>query len=86
MFRNITPCLYEIHIAMLRGARDVKAFVITCLDEMKKRGASKFIGLIGDWNKPAIRLAKHCGFKEHGKIDHAYMRDGQYRDMVIMGG
>ena len=55
------------------------------LEKMREKGAEKFLGTIGDWNTPALKLALRCGFKEEGRISKAYQRDGKYRSMVMMG-
>jgi hypothetical protein len=85
MFRNLTPTTKEVHIAMLKGAKNVDFFFKECLENMRKRGATKFLGTIGEWNKPALKLAKRCGFIEEGRISKAFLRDGQYHAMVMMG-
>jgi RimJ/RimL family protein N-acetyltransferase len=85
MFRDLTPTTKEVHIAMLKGAKNVDSFVYECLEKMRKQGAIKFVGTIGEWNKPALKLAKRCGFIEEGRISKAFLRDGQYHAMVIMG-
>jgi len=85
MFRDLTPTTKEIHIAMLKGAKNVDSFVYECIEKMRKRGATKFVGIIGEWNKPALKLAKRCGFCEEGRISNAFLRDGQYHAMVMMG-
>lgn len=86
MFRRITVGMQEIHVAMLKGARGVEAFVRACLAEMRARGARKFLAPIGDWNLAALRLARRCGFQEEGRIAAAYRRGGVPRDMIMMGG
>jgi RimJ/RimL family protein N-acetyltransferase len=85
MFRDLTPTTKEVHIAMLKGAKNVDSFVYECLEKMRKQGATKFIGTIGEWNKAALKLAKRCGFCEEGRISNAFLRDGQYYAMVMMG-
>ena len=85
MFRDLTPTTKEVHIAMLKGAKNVDSFFQECLEKMRKRGATKFVGTIGEWNKPALKLAKRCGFCEEGRISNAFLRDGQYHAMVMMG-
>ena len=85
MFRDLTPTTKEVHIAMLKGAKNVDSFFQECLEKMRKRGATKFVGTIGEWNKAALKLAKRCGFCEEGRISNAFLRDGQYHAMVMMG-
>ena len=84
-FRKITPTMYDVHICMLKGAKEVDSFFLDSLEKMRAKGAEKFLGTIGDWNRPALKLALRCGFKEEGRISKAYQRDGIYRSMVMMG-
>jgi len=70
---------------MLKGAKEVDSFFLDSLEKMRAKGAEKFLGTIGDWNRPALKLALRCGFKEEGRISKAYQRDGIYRSMVMMG-
>ena len=84
-FRKITPTMFDVHICMLKGAKEVDSFFLDCLEKMRAKGAEKFLGTIGDWNSPALKLALRCGFKEEGRISKAYQRDGKYRSMVMMG-
>lgn len=86
MFRKATQKMYEIHVCMLKGARNVKPFVMECLQKMRDIGVTKFIAPIGEWNKAAIRLAKSCGFVEEGRITGAHYRNGVPYAMIIMGG
>ena len=58
---------------------------VDCLERMRKKGVKKFLGTIGEWNVPALKLALRCGFKEEGRISKAYQRDGIDRAMVMMG-
>ena len=85
MFRPSTPTMYEVHICMLKGAKEVDSFFLDCLERMRKKGVKKFLGTIGEWNVPALKLALRCGFKEEGRISKAYQRDGIDRAMVMMG-
>jgi hypothetical protein len=85
MFRASTPTMYEVHICMLKGAKEVDSFFLDCLEKMRQKGVKKFIGTIGDWNVPALKLAQRCGFREEGRISKAYQRDGIDRAMVMMG-
>lgn len=85
MFRQCTPIMYEIHIAMMKGCSKVPDFVEESIDFIGAMGAKKLIGFIGDWNKPALQLAKKCNFKEEGRVKNAYERDGTSRSMVIVG-
>lgn len=85
MFRPSTPTMYEVHICMLKGAKGVDSFLLDCLEKMRQKGVRKFLGTIGDWNVPALKLALRCGFKEEGRISKAYQRDGLDRSMVMMG-
>ena len=84
-FRKVTPTMFDVHICMLKGAKEVDSFFLDCLEKMREKGAEKFLGTIGDWNTPALKLALRCGFKEEGRISKAYQRDGKYRSMVMMG-
>jgi len=77
--------MYEVHICMLKGAKGVDSFFLDSLEKMRQKGARKFIGPIGDWNRPALKLAKRCGFTEEGRISKAYQRDGIDRSMIMMG-
>jgi len=78
MFRASTP-------TMLKGAKEVDSFFLDCLEKMRQKGVKKFLGTIGDWNVPALKLALRCGFKEEGRISKAYQRNGIDRSMVMMG-
>jgi hypothetical protein len=84
-FRKVTTTMFDVHICMLKGAKEVDSFFLDCLEKMRVKGAEKFLGTIGDWNTPALKLALRCGFKEEGRISKAYQRDGKYRSMVMMG-
>lgn len=86
MFRRATQKMYEVHVCMLKGAQNVKPFVMGCLEKMRRNGVTKFIAPMGEWNKAAIRLAKSCGFVEEGRITNAHYRDGVPYAMIIMGG
>jgi len=85
MFRPATPTMYEVHICMLKGAKEVDSFFLDCLEKMRQKGARKFLGTIGEWNTSALKLALRCGFVEEGRISKAYRRDGVDRSMVMMG-
>ncbi len=85
-FRRVTRRMWDSHIAMLRGGKDVPEFGLDCLDQMrKKHGATKFVAPIGSWNKAALRLVKFCGFVEEGRLTAAYYRNGKPFDMIFMG-
>ncbi|MDR5802131.1 hypothetical protein [Caballeronia sp. LZ001] len=58
MFRQVSTCMYEIHIAMLRGARDVDRFVAESMQAMRDRGAEKFLATIPEWNRASIAIAR----------------------------
>lgn len=77
--------MQEVHIAMKKGATGVHVFTERALDEMRRRGARKFLAPIGDWNKAALRLARQCGFVEEGRVSGAWTRNGVPHAMVLMG-
>lgn len=85
MFRQVSTCMYEIHIAMLKGARDVDAFVVESMQAMRDMGATKFLATISEWNKAAIAIALRNGFKHEGRVEAAYRRDGKLYAMILMG-
>jgi hypothetical protein len=85
MFRGLSPYFQEVHICMTKGAKNVDQFFLDSLEAMRKKGVKKFLGTIGEWNTPALKLAKRCGFVEEGRISKAYQRDGQFKSMVLMG-
>lgn len=85
MFRGLSPAFQEVHICMKKGAKNVDAFFMDCLEKMRQKGVKKFLGTIGEWNTPALKLAKRCGFVEEGRISKAYQKDGQFKSMVLMG-
>lgn len=84
MFRTVTPTMKELHVCMLK-CKHTKEFVEECMEKMKKRGTKKFLAPIGDWNKSALKLGKRLGLIEEGRIANAYMRDGKFHSMVLMG-
>lgn len=84
MFRSPMLGVEEVHIAMLRGARDVEPFVGECLREMGARGAMRFIAPIPAWNRAAIRLAKRCGFVEFRRLEGRFIRDGRTYAGILM--
>jgi hypothetical protein len=84
-FRRTTMNMQEVHIAMKKGATGVHVFTERALDEMRRRGARKFLAPIGDWNKAALRLARQCGFVEEGRVSGAWTRNGVPHAMVLMG-
>jgi hypothetical protein len=85
MFRDVSPVMKEVHICMTKGAKNVDEFFMDCLEKMRQKGVKKFLGTIGEWNTPALKLAKRCGFIEEGRISKAYQRDGQFKSMILMG-
>lgn len=85
MFRDVSPVMKEVHICMKKGAKDVDGFVMDVLEKMRQKGVKKFLGTIGEWNTPALKLAKRCGFIEEGRVSKAYQRDGQFKSMILMG-
>jgi len=85
MFRDVSPVMKEVHICMTKGAKNVDEFFMDSLEKMRKKGVKKFLGTIGEWNIPALKLAKRCGFIEEGRISKAYQRDGQFKSMILMG-
>jgi hypothetical protein len=85
MFRGLSPAFQEVHICMKKGAKNVDEFSMDNLEKMRKKGVKKFLAPIGEWNTPALKLAKRCGFIEEGRISKAYQRDGQFKSMVLMG-
>lgn len=84
-FRQLTSALYEVHIAMLRKAKNVKAFSLNTLETARKKGAKKFVAPIAEFNKPAIMLAKRCGFVLEGTITKAIYRDGKPYSLLLFG-
>ena len=84
MFRSPARGVEEIHIALLRGARDVEPFIGECLREMRSRGAERFIAPIPAWNRAAIRLAKRCGFVEFNRLENRCIRDGRAYAGILM--
>jgi hypothetical protein len=85
MFRQISTCMFEIHIAMLKGARDVDSFVKESMQAMREMGAVKFLATLPEWNRAGIAIAQRNGFKHEGRVDAAYRRDGKLHAMILMG-
>jgi hypothetical protein len=85
MYRGLSPAFQEVHICMKKGATNVDEFFVGSLEKMRQKGVKKFLGTIGEWNTPALKLAKRCGFVEEGRISKAYQRDGIFKSMVLMG-
>jgi len=86
MFRQAYPTTWEVHVCMLKGAKDVDDFVMNCLKKMRQNGCKKFIAPIGQWNRPALKLARRCGFVKEGELSNVWFRDGKPQSMIIMGG
>jgi len=84
MFRSPARGVQEIHIALLRGARNVEPFIGECLQEMRARGTARFIAPIPAWNRAAIRLAKRCGFVEFRRLENRFIRDGRMYAGILM--
>lgn len=84
MFRTVTPSMMEFHVCMLK-CKNTKEFVEECMEKMRNKGTNKFLAPIGDWNKSALKLGKRLGLIEEGRIANAYIRDGKFHSMVLMG-
>ena len=84
MFRTVTPSMMELHVCMLK-CKNTKEFVEECMEKMRNKGTNKFLAPIGDWNKSALKLGKRLGLIEEGRIANAYIRDGKFHSMVLMG-
>jgi L-amino acid N-acyltransferase YncA len=85
MFRGLYPHFQEVHICMKKGAKNVDEFAMKNLQAMREQGVKKFLAPIGEWNTPALKLAKRCGFIEEGRITKAYQRNGLFKSMVLLG-
>jgi hypothetical protein len=85
MFRQISTCMFEIHIAMLKGARGVDQFVEDTMQRMHEMGARKFLATLPEWNRAGIAIAERSGFKHEGRVEDAYMRSGKLHAMILMG-
>jgi hypothetical protein len=86
MFRQAYPTTSEVHVCMLKGAKNVDEFVKDSLEKMRQSGVKKFIAPIGEWNRPALKLASRCGFVKEGHISNVWHRDGKPQSLIIMGG
>jgi len=84
MFRAVTPSMMELHVCMLK-CKNTKEFVEECMKKMRNKGTNKFLAPIGDWNKSALKLGKRLGLIEEGRIANAYIRDGKFHSMILMG-
>ena len=84
MFRTVTPSMMELHVCMLK-CKNTKEFVEECMEKMRNKGTNKFLAPIGDWNKSALKLGKRLGLIEEGRIANAYIRDGKFHSMILMG-
>lgn len=83
MYRHVRDGIYDVHAAILRGGRGIVSFGLETLEEMRKRGANKFIAPISDWNKAALRYARACGFTEFGRLRNA-LRDGVMHETIYL--
>lgn len=84
-FKRETSRTWMVHIAMVRGGRQVHDFALEAIQTMRDLGVGKFIATIGSWNKAAIRLAKACGFEQEGRLRDAVTKSGQPADLILMG-
>jgi len=84
MFRGLTPTMQEIHVCMLK-CKNTQEIVKKAIDEVRATGVKKFLAPIGDWNKSALKLSIACGFIEEGRITKAYIRNGNFHSMILMG-
>lgn len=84
-FKPETTRAWMVHIAVERGGKYVKDAAMQAMQAMREMGVAKFIATIGSWNKPALRLARDCGFEQEGRITNAVTKNGQPADLILMG-
>lgn len=84
-FRQLGVHWYQVHIAMLRGATGVPAFVLDCMAVMREKGARRFTAIIPEPNRSAVILAYRCGYALEGRMKGVLLLQGEHRDMIILG-
>lgn len=77
----------EVHIAVLpelwgRATRFVKDGLAWGFENLKY---SKYIGFTPVYNRPAVALAKRCGFKEEGRLTNSFLKNWELHDQIIFG-
>jgi len=45
----------------------------------------KIVGIIPEYNRAALALAKWCGFKEEGKLTKSFLKNWKLHDQVVLG-
>jgi L-phenylalanine/L-methionine N-acetyltransferase len=54
-------------------------------EEVKKRGYIRMECMVADSNPRAIRLYERLGYEQEGIKKQAFLIDGAYKDLIIMG-
>lgn len=83
-FDKVGAHWYQVHIAMLRGAKGVREFVLDSMADMRAKGARRFMAMIAATNRSAIILAYRCGYRFVGKLDGVLLKQGKPTDMIIL--
>lgn len=61
-------------------------FVEKTLKDIKENyDIIKLVGITPEYNEPALKLAKHFGFKEEGRITKSFIKNNIIYDMIITG-
>lgn len=78
----------EIHVAFLppfRGKCAKEAIKFSLSKIFREKGILKVIANIAVDCRHTLRLASSLGFKREGRLARSILRNGQLRDIIIMG-
>ena len=61
-------------------------FVNKSLQDVKENyDIIKLVGMTPEYNKPALKMAEHMGFKQEGKITKCFIKNNMIYDIIITG-
>lgn len=83
-----SPIMIEVHTCLLPNAWGLRAS--SAARDLPKWLAlntrcKRLITQIPDYNRLAVRFAESAGMEEYGRNLKAYMKNGELRDLVLMG-
>jgi RimJ/RimL family protein N-acetyltransferase len=85
-FYPVNGVTFEAHLCFLsRGSVNQDAFAQMLAWMWKNTRATRIVGSIPDYNRSAIKFSERAGFAVYGINPQSWMKDGQLRDLILLG-
>jgi len=85
--RPLSQILFDVHIAAHPDTWGCTKPILYSLGQyvFKNSTCIKMVGFIPAYNKPAIAIAKRCGFKHEGTLTKSVVKGWKLHDQEIFG-